>query len=277
MGWSDKAKNWTSEKAGALTETFTEAVSTTTKNIGTALDTTVHTFAVVADGIEEGVGSLGGVIVGGIGDIANATVKGAGNAAEWAGIEGAGELQLYEGGFGTGISRVNTAITESLDDVQAFLVDKPINWALKTAGIDYELQYARPPLRNSFDRVVFGTAKTGTEVIGGILIIAATGGAAGAIGIGSATTAGLVTSSVTGAGLYITTAATTYSLYSNINDQFEASEQRRAAMETLLEAGFGTPTSSEDIDVKILEPMSVESLMDKTLGSPPPTMTPALR
>lgn len=273
MGWFSDAGSWISRQAGELTEAFTEAA-------GTVIDTTVHTMAVVVDGVEAGIGTLGGVVVGGVGDLANAAVKGVGDAAEWAGIEGAGDLQLYEGGFGTGIGAVNNAITEGIDDAQAFLIDKPVNWALDQAGIDYELQYARPPLRNDFDRVVFGVAKTGTEVVGGIALVAVTGGAAGAIGIGSATTAGLASAAVTGTGAYITAGATAYSLVTNVHDQFEQSEARREAMGVLLENGFGAPTAEPtNGEIELNEPAetvpSFNDLMDRAFEAPKPQFVPA--
>lgn len=276
MGWWNDLKNSVTETFNEAASVVSDAASTALDYAGTAADAVIHTTAVVVDGIEEGVGTLGGLVVGGVGDLANGAVRLTGDGLSALGVDGAEDWELYEGGFGTGISTVSSAITEGIDDAQAFLIDKPVNWALDAVGSEYEFQYARPPLRNDFDKWVFGTAKTGTEVVGGIALVALTGGAAGAIGLGSATAGGLMTSAVTGTGLYITAAGTTYSLYQNINDQYTREEQEVELYDALFDAAYGAQQNQTGADVTITEPspipaVDMDAMFNRAYGNRAPT------
>lgn len=268
---------WLGDAWDGISDGFNTAANFVVDTAGTAIDNVVHTTAVLTDGIEEGVGSLTGLVVGGVGDLANGAVRLTGDGLALVGVDSAADWELYEGGFGTGISTVSSAVTEGIDDAQAFLIDAPVNFALDVVGSDYEFQYARPPLRNDFDRIVFGTAKTATEVAGGIALVAVTGGAAGAIGLGSATAAGLATSAVTGTGLYITAAGTAYSLHQNITDVYAKGEQEGQVYDALFDAAYGEPAG----DVTVTEPREVETvdvdnMFDRAYGTPAPALVPAM-
>jgi hypothetical protein len=208
MGWFNDLKGFASSSFNAVAEFGSDAI---------------HTAHVAMEGFEEGIGTIGGLAAGTVGSIANGTVRITGDVASWAGVEGADEWEIYEGGWSDSVHSVNRTITEGIDSAQAAI------------GI------TEPVIRNDFDRAVFGVTKGATEVVAGIAVVAATGGAGaavlgGSLGAGAASAGSIVVGSVTGLGGAITGAATGYSMYANVNEQFELKEQNIEQMDSLLDS-----------------------------------------
>jgi len=177
---------------------------------------------VAGEGVQQGLGTVTGVAgaaVGGVGgllaDSFNTTVR----------TVSFGNLELYEGGYG---SMAMAGLSQGFETGRDTFV----------GATDFVM--SDPVISNEHDRIIYGAAKGGTEVVAFTVATAATMGAAAPALLG--TTGSIVAASVTTkVGLAATLGGVAYGSHAGIEEQNAAYEERLANNILV----FGAPTDLE--------------------------------